>query len=249
MNNLKVLIVEDQDAEASHLKDSLLQLGFEVPAIAKNLSEGLEYFDKYTPDISLIDIYLNGRPDGIVFGLEINERMPVKKPFLFLTSAIDNSTFKLAKSTMPFNYLLKPFNKPELKYAIELANERFRNEGTKAVLSAKDVRLDSSFLFVKKGNTLVKFHYDDIRYIEVEGKYSKIVCEHEKFLVQQSLKELHTQLPSAQFHRMHRNYIVNVKEVTKLNAGTGEIYFKDGRTLIFSRRYMDEFLQNFKLFK
>lgn len=249
MNNLKVLIVEDQDAEASYLKDSLLQLGFEVPAIARNLSEGIEYFTTYEPDISLIDIYLNGKPDGIVFGLELNKNMAVKKPFLFLTSALDSTTFKLAKSTMPFNYLLKPFNKPELKYAIELADDRFKNEGHKPNSFSKKPSSDSQFLFVKKGNTLVKFHYDDIRYIEVEGKYSKIVCEHEKFLVQQPLKELYGQLPPTQFYRMHRNYIVNVKEVTKLNAGTSELYFKDGRTLVFSRRYMDEFLHYFKLFK
>ena len=246
MNNLKVLIIEDQDAEASFLKDTLLQMGYKVPAIAKTLSEGLEYFALHEPDISLIDIYLNGKPDGIVFGIQINEKISKRKPFLFLTNAMDSSTFKLAKSSMPYQYLLKPFNKPELQYAIELATDRYKNDVARPIENASAVPRP---LFVKRGNTLVKCQYDDIKYIEVEGKYSKIVCQNEKFLVQLPLKDFYNQLPPDQFFRIHRNYIINVKEVTKIDAQSNEVFFKDGKILSFSRRFIDEFLHIFRPLK
>src|SRR3954468_22181501 len=99
MKKTKVLIMEDQPIEASYLKDTLTQLGYEVTAVARCLSEGLEYFYVHQPDISLVDVYLDGKPDGIVFGMEINTGQETKKPFLFLTGATDTSTFKLAKAS------------------------------------------------------------------------------------------------------------------------------------------------------
>lgn len=217
MKNIEVLIVEDHAAEADFLKDVLLQLGYQVPAVATSLAEGLEAFSAYQPDISLVDIYLDGKPDGIAFGMEINENEGAKKPFLFLTSAIESSTFKLAKRANPYHYLLKPFNKPELQYAIELALERHESETAAPVVSGKQLLLETS-LFVKRRHTLVRVQYDDIKYIEVDGRYSKIICYNEKFVVQQSLGDLQAALPADQFFRIHRRYVINLKEVTKIST-------------------------------
>lgn len=247
MKDIKVLIMEDQPAEASYLNDALLELGYQVPAVATSLSEGLNYYSRYQPDISLVDIYLEGKPDGIVFGAEINAREE-KKPFLFLTGAMDASTFKLAKTSMPYQYLLKPFNKPELAYAIELTLLRHKT-GAAATASPARPESPSPSVFVKRGNALVSVAYDEIKYVEVDGKYSKIVCYNQKFVVQQSLSDLHTVLPTSQFLRVHRRYVINLKEIVKIDTQSHEIFFKDGNTLFFSRRYLDEFLNVFTLIK
>lgn len=248
MKNTKVMIMEDEAGEASYLKDTLLELGYQVPAIATSLSEGREYFSRYQPDISLLDIYLDGRPDGIMFGMELSKNEESKKPFLFLTGSADTSTFRLAKTAMPCNYLLKPFNKPELEYAIDLALEQYKEKPAAPLVPPRPQGLSDS-VFVKRGNTLVSVRYDDIKYIEVDGKYSKLVCYNQKFVVQQPLGELFTSLPSDQFFRIHRRYVINLKEITKIDTQSHEIFFKDGNTLFFSRRYLDEFLNIFKLIK
>lgn len=248
MKDARVLIMEDEAAEASYLRDVLLELGYQVPAIATSLSEGREYFSRYQPDISLLDIYLEGRPDGIAFGMELNDHAAAKKPFLFLTSAVDTSTFRLAKASMPCNYLLKPFNKPELEYAMELALQRHNETLVKPPGAPGPQPLHES-VFVKRGNTLVSIRYDEIKYVEVDGKYSKIVCYNQKFVVQQSLGELFLSLPPDQFFRIHRRYVINLKEIIKIDTQSHEIFFKDGNTLFFSRRYLDEFLTIFKLIK
>ena len=244
MKDIKVLIIEDRPAEAAHLRETLLQLGYQVPATATSLSEGLDYYERYEPDISLVDIYMDGKPDGIVFGMNINEHQERKKPFLFLTSSADSSTFQIAKATRPANYLLKPFNKPELQYAIELALERHERQMPPPVTKS-----NASILFVKRGNTLVSVNYEEIKYIEVEGKYSKLVCYNQKFVVQQTLADLHKSLPVDLFVRIHRRYVINLKEITKLDTQSHEIFFKDGNTLFFSRRYLDEFLKISTLIK
>lgn len=239
--------MEDQIAEASYLKDTLIQLGYEVTAVASCLSEGLEYFSMYQPDISLVDVYFDGKPDGIMFGMEISAKQEAKRPFLFLTGATDTSTFKLAKFSCPYNYLIKPFNRPELQYAIELAIERYQAEVSPSPVTSASTPSES--VFVKRGNTLVSVQYNDIKYIEVDGKYSKIVCYNQKFVVQQPLGDLYAGLPGKQFFRIHRRYVINIKEIIKIDTQTHEIFFKDGNTLFFSHRHLDEFLTIFKLIK
>lgn len=211
------------------------------------LKDAVAAYDAELPDICLIDIYLGDKPDGILFAETINEHREQKRPFIFLTSANDNTTFRLAKFTSPYNYLLKPYNPLELQYAIELAISKFKQEAGVPVAQALPPASDT--LFIKKGNLLQRIAIDDIRYIEVDGKYSKVVCHTEKFVIQQSLKDLQIQLPAVQFCRVHRNYIVNVKQVMKINVINNEIFFRDGETLFFSRRYIDEFLQAFRIFK
>ncbi len=247
MKELKVLILEDSPAEADFLESFLRKLGCTDIRITTMLKDAVAAYDEELPDICLIDIYLGDKPDGILFAETINEHREQKRPFIFLTSANDNTTFRLAKFTSPYNYLLKPYNPLELQYAIELALSKFKQEA--AAPPAQALPPASETLFIKKGNLLQRIAIDDIRYIEVDGKYSKVVCHTEKFVIQQSLKDLQIQLPALQFCRVHRNYIVNVKEVTKINVINNEIFFRDGETLFFSLRYIDEFLQSFKIFK
>lgn len=247
MKDTKVMIMEDEAAEASYLTNTLLELGYQVPAVATSLSEGREYFSRFEPDISLLDVYLDGRPDGLLFGMELHENEVAPKPFLFLTGAAETSTFQLAKTTMPCNYLLKPFNKLELAFAIELALERYKEKSAAPVTTGLQPLSDS--VFVKRGNALVSVRYDDIKYIEVDGRYSKIVCYNQKFVVQQPLSELFTALPAEQFFRIHRRYAINLKEIIKIDTQSHEIFFKDGNTLFFSRRYLDAFLNMFKFIK
>lgn len=244
---LKVLILEDSPDEADFLVNFLKKLGCSDIRITTNLKDAVDAYDAALPDICLIDIYLADRPDGILFAETINEHREQRRPFIFLTSASDSTTFRLAKFTSPYNYLLKPYNPLELEYAIELALSKFRQES--AAVPAQSATPGSDTLFIKKGNLLQRIAFDDIRYIEVDGKYSKVVCGGEKFVIQQSLKDVQAQLPPVQFCRVHRNYIVNVREVTKINTFNNEIFFRDGESLFFSRRYIDEFLQAFKIFK
>lgn len=249
MKELKVLILEDNPAEADFLGRFLRELGCKDIRITTVLNEAVAAYDAALPDICLIDIYLGDKPDGILFAETINEHREHKRPFIFLTSADDNTTFRLAKFTSPYNYLLKPYNPLELQYAIELALSKFRQEAAVPPAHAQTAPQTGDTLFIKKGNLLQRVAFDDIRYIEVDGKYSKVVCHTEKFVIQQSLKDMQVQLPATQFCRVHRNYIVNVKEVTKINVLNNEIFFKDGESLFFSRRYIDDFLQAYKIFK
>ncbi|WP_343746780.1 response regulator transcription factor [Chitinophaga sp.] len=250
MKGAKILIIEDDRQDACLLEGMLLDHGYEVGGIANSLQEALRLFHAIQPDLVIIDIFLQGRKDGITFATQISDDDDTRKPFIFLTSAADRNTFEAARLTAPFSYLLKPFNELELQYAIELAVEKFAGApaGMFAMEEKSTVMLQDIF-FVKRGNMLAKISLDDILYIEVEGKYSKIVCSREKYLVQQPLKLILGRLPAIRFVRVHRNYIVNIREVAKVNLTDNEIVLEDGRSVLFSRRYFDDFMRAFDVLR
>ncbi|MGN7824008.1 response regulator transcription factor [Chitinophaga varians] len=250
MKGAKILIIEDDRQDACLLEGMLLDHGYEVGGIANSLQEALRLFHAIQPDLVIIDIFLQGRKDGITFATQISDDDDTRKPFIFLTSAADRNTFEAARLTAPFSYLLKPFNELELQYAIELAVEKFAGApaGMFAMEEKSTVMLQDIF-FIKRGNMLAKISLDDILYIEVEGKYSKIVCSREKYLVQQPLKLILGRLPAIRFVRVHRNYIVNIREVAKVNLTDNEIVLEDGRSVLFSRRYFDDFMRAFDVLR
>lgn len=239
MSKVKVLIVEDKLEETQYLETKLIEFGYCVVGIANNIITAHELFLSQRPDICLIDIYLaSKKPDGVVFAQQISSYNKTTT-IIFLTANYDNTTFYLAKTVNPHSYLLKPYNPLELQYAIELALDK------KPIIPIQE----RDMLFVKRGDFIVRIDIDNIKYIEVDGKYSKIICANEKFIVQQPLKDLLAQLPASQFIRINRNYVVNIKDIFKIDTFSSELFLNNGISLFFSRRYFDELINYFRVLK
>jgi two-component system chemotaxis response regulator CheY len=60
MEKIKILLADNSTFTRILLSNALGELGFEVVAIAKTGREVLEGFAQYSPDISLIDLKLDG---------------------------------------------------------------------------------------------------------------------------------------------------------------------------------------------
>jgi two-component system LytT family response regulator len=118
MDNINVLIVEDTPAESAALVSVLEASHYTIVGVATTFKDALYLFYNNKVDIAIVDIFLNGSPDGISFAETINAVPNASKPFVFLTSSTDRKIFERAKLTQPFSYLLKPFNELEIQYAI-----------------------------------------------------------------------------------------------------------------------------------
>jgi DNA-binding LytR/AlgR family response regulator len=124
-------------------------------------------------DVVIIDIFLNGSPDGIAFAETINVVPNASKPFVFLTSSNDRQIFERAKLTHCF--LMKPFNELEILY-IEMV-EKFHNQNDAFFSDEQDTVISAEYMFIKKGKSLKKVLIEDIIYIEVEERYCNIITE------------------------------------------------------------------------
>ena len=125
MADVKILLVEDENIEAMDIKHTLESFGYEVPYVASSGEEAVEKALELMPDLILMDIILKGDIDGIETVSNIKDR---NIPVIYLTAHSEESTIERAKLTEPYGYILKPYGRTELKYAIELAIYKNRME-------------------------------------------------------------------------------------------------------------------------
>ncbi|AWM14118.1 DNA-binding response regulator [Flavobacterium sediminis] len=237
MDNINILVVEDTPSESEALITVLKENGYNVVGLATNHKDALALFYANKVDIVIIDIYLNGIPEGITFAETINVIPNSAKPFVFLTSSTDRHTFERAKLTNPFSYLLKPFNELELLYALELAIEKFYAQSDVFLGEEEDTVISTEYLFIKKGKSLKKVLIADIIYIEVEEKYCNIITEKEKFVILISLTKILDMLDNTLFCRTHRNYIVNTEKIIEIVPSDNLVILAGNHKVTLGEKY------------
>lgn len=237
MEKINVMIIEDLKEESDALIEVLEANNYKVIGVARTHKQALETFYKNSVDIVVIDIFLDGNPDGISFAETINTIPDKAKPFVFLTSSTDRKTFERAKLTHPYSYLVKPFNELEILYAIETALEKFYNQREVFLSDQENTIISSDSLFIKKGKSLKKVDINTIIYIEVEEKYCNIITEKEKFVILISLVKILELLDKSKFYRTHRNYIVNAEKIVEIIPADNLITLSGGHKATFSDTY------------
>jgi len=119
LSKIKVLVVEDERIVAKDIQNTLINLGYEVPAIASTGEEAIKKAGELRPDIVLMDIVLKGEIDGIEAAGQIKAKLRI--PIIYLTAYEDEETLDRAKITEPLGYILKPFEERDLHTTLEMA--------------------------------------------------------------------------------------------------------------------------------
>jgi len=119
MSGVKVLLAEDESITALQIKNKLKSWNFDVVAVASSGEDAIELALEKKPDIVLLDIVLKGNLDGIDAAEKIKDTLNI--PIIYLTAFADESTLNRAKPTEPRNYILKPFDDNELRFALEMS--------------------------------------------------------------------------------------------------------------------------------
>lgn len=115
----KILVVEDEKIVAKDIEYRLQKLGYTVTGMATSGSDALQKAEEAPPDLVLMDIQLKGDMDGITVAEAMRQRFQL--PVIYLTAYADEPTLRRAKITLPYGYLLKPFEERDLHTAIEVA--------------------------------------------------------------------------------------------------------------------------------
>lgn len=125
-DKLRILIIEDEAIIAEDIRDMLTALGYQVDGIINHGDKAIDYLSFHTPDLVLCDIHIKGSQDGISVAESI--RAKKKIPFIYLTSLSDRQTLERAKRTLPYGYIVKPFDERDLVSAIEVAWFKFTQD-------------------------------------------------------------------------------------------------------------------------
>jgi PAS domain S-box-containing protein len=122
----KILVVEDEPIVALDLQQEVEQLGLTVVGQAESADEALMAAEENRPDLALMDVRIVGSMDGIQTARLLREAYGI--PVIFLTSYSDEPTIKRAARELPYGYLTKPFQRRELKAALEVGLHRGKTE-------------------------------------------------------------------------------------------------------------------------
>tara|TARA_B100000497_G_C7552795_1_gene333939 strand:+ start:169 stop:870 length:702 start_codon:yes stop_codon:yes gene_type:complete len=100
--------------------------------------------------------------------------------------------------------------------------------------------------YTKVGNKLKRIELKNIRYIQVEGKYSAIQLESRQYHVKASLKDLLNVLASPDFVRVSRNYVVNLEHINHIDVYQSTVHI-GGEDIPVSRTYKENLMRNVRL--
>lgn len=168
-----------------------------------------------TPDVIFLDIQM---PD--LSGIEFARVIPSKTKIVFTTAfnryAIDG--FKVNA----IDYLLKPISYDDFLKSANKVLEWF-------TMTRKHKSLRKNrFIFVRSEYKLIQIKLDDILYIEGLKDYVRIYLENGKPIMSlMNMKKLEEYLPTPEFVRTHRSYIVHMNKidaVDRLRIVVGDTY-------------------------
>ncbi|MCM4157467.1 response regulator [Gramella sp. AN32] len=116
---LNILLIEDEFIITKDLETQLSKNNYANIDSAKNYKNAIRLFTENDYDIIIADINLNDEKDGIEIISELAKFKIV--PVVYLTAYSDSEIIKRAQKTLPFAYILKPYNNQQLKATIDLA--------------------------------------------------------------------------------------------------------------------------------
>ncbi|MAT55994.1 MAG: hypothetical protein CMN32_16085 [Saprospirales bacterium] len=215
---LDVLVVEDNLSFALELSMMLEDIGYNVIGQVDNAAEALELIFSKMPDIILMDHDIKGEMTGIELGNKIRH---LDIPILYITSFGNEEHYEEAKKSNMIGYLVKPIQKYSLRSALELSMQN-------ALLRSSDKdENEEQFLlkehvFVKKKGVYHKVPIASIAYVSSNDNYSEITTDKgQTFVVRFPLSKMEEMLPSNDFMRIHRQYIICMQKIDSVNLQDG----------------------------
>ncbi|HSM29845.1 MAG TPA: PAS domain S-box protein [Woeseiaceae bacterium] len=119
MTRCRVLIVNADPGVAEELGARLTALGYQVAGTVASGEAALDLAGSAAADVVLLDMAVEGSPNGVPLAHEIRRIHWI--PVVFLGTAADEEEMRRAVFSNPWGCLVPPFSDRELRLAIELA--------------------------------------------------------------------------------------------------------------------------------
>ncbi|MDF2551454.1 MAG: DNA-binding response regulator [Chryseobacterium sp.] len=207
MKKITCLIADDEPMALNLIESYVLKTPFlELKAKCNNAIEAMQFLEENKDiDLFFLDIQM---PD--LTGLEFSKLLPQKSKVVF-TTAFDQYAIDGYKVNA-LDYLLKPFDYNEFLNASTKARNHF--ESLQSVSGSKSEK-KQEFIFVKSEYKQIKINLSEVLYIEGLKDYVKIYLKDnpKPILTLMSLKKLEEELPSENFMRIHRSYIIALDKI------------------------------------
>lgn len=225
---MKILVCDDEKIYADTISANV-QNYFN----SKNISYSMSSFTDSSKvlkgdmsyDIAFLDIEMF--PTN---GLEIARELKNTNPqvVIFIITSF-NKYLDDALDLQIFRYIQKPLDIMQLFSGMDKALEILRKKLIK--------------FYVSEESAIVRMYTDEIVYVEIVDRKTKVTTVKETYITNLSIKEWAEMLPSTSFYMVHSSFIVNVSRVTKYARDT--VILDDNYPVPVSYRKQAEFKRFF----
>ena len=226
-------IIVDDEPLAQDILETYLERIPEIELVAKcaNAFEANEVLNREDVDLMFLDINMP-QLTGTDFLRGLSD-----PPVTIFTTAYPNYALD-GFELNALDYLVKPISMDRFLQACNRAVEQAELQQKAKALPVQDG--GPGYFFVKADKKLVRVNIDEIVYIEGLKDYVIIRLPNDRVITLQTMKSLEEKLPTSDFQRIHRSYIVNLERIEALQGNMVEVKEKGKiTTLPVGKSYRD----------
>jgi len=213
------IIVDDDPIVVEQLVSFLNQTDlFEKPYVCDSSTQALVALSNQSFDLLFLDIEL---PD--MTGLDLLRMFPKHPPVCAISMhpayAVDCYDLGID------DFMVKPITYSRLLRSIHRillpshqALQQLPAPALPQQAMGQVIPLPLNFIYLKTGRKIERFITDDIVYLEAFHIYAKLVTSTNTFVVNEQLTTLEQRLTASNFLRVHKSYLVNLRQVTQFKA-------------------------------
>ncbi|MCB0482099.1 MAG: response regulator transcription factor [Flavobacteriales bacterium] len=151
--------------------------------------------------------------------------------------------------TIKTSYAIEAFENDVTDYLVKpISYERFLRAAEKAQKIHDvfgDTNPDENIIYVKSDSRLIKVDFSKITHIEALGDYVRIHTKSGKYTVLSTMKALEAKLPSNDFMRVHKSFIIKIDKILKVEKN---VIYLENTSIPVSRTYKDVLRDRLPLF-
>lgn len=202
---IKTIAIDDEPLALTLVKGYIEKTPIlQLEGTFDNPLDAIDFLRSNPVDLVFLDIQM---PDltGIEFWKSLEN-----PPKVIFTTAYDKYAIEGFKLNA-IDYLLKPFGYPDFLRAAQKALKQIELESQ----SFSTFETANRYLFLKSEYKIRRITFDDILYIEGLKDYIKVYVQNDEkpVLSLSTLKVVEQKLPSSEFMRVHRSFIVNLSKI------------------------------------
>lgn len=233
MRQRRAIIADDEGTLRGHLRRKLAAHWPELEVVGEaGDGEGaFRLIRDLRPDIAFLDISMPA-----LSGIEVARQAAGAALFVFVTAHDEFAVQAFEREAV--DYLLKPVTDERIEKTVRRLKERLAAKSAPD-LSAAFERLSRAaqerpahlqWIKAQQKDGVRLVPVNDVYFFRSTDKYTTVRTREGEFLIRKPLKDLERELDPAQFWRVHRAAIVNVRMILKVDrniAGMRTIRFRD----------------------
>lgn len=232
---IKCIAIDDEPIALSIIQEYCKKYGDVDLETFTSPIAGMERIRSARPHIVFLDIEMNSH-NGVALARELPEGTCLIFTTAYSQYALDGFDVDAV------DFLHKPIFYPRFERAMEKA--------LKWLDKKREVypqQRDTITLKVEYKNVVIDT--DDIMFVEAMDNYVKVFRRGMPMVLSQiTMKEMEAMLPADRFKRVHRSFIVSLKEIDKFS--NRKIYMRNSDRLIpVGRKYIEEFNSLYTIIK